>query len=92
MSNKAVKEKIQSTRLFSDAEKIALLVRWDELLEEEIQKLEKVIDVYDQRYSQLVAGLKHEVEESLGSLGPNDSQELEDAQTLIRAGLGTLSS
>lgn len=93
MSNNSLKGKIQSTRLFSDAEKIAILVRLEEFSEDEVKKFEGIIDVYDRKHSQLVARLKTEVETSLGSLDPDqDSQEVGDAQVLIRAGIHTLSS
>lgn len=88
-----LKTKIQQTRLLSDAQKIALLAQWEDLSEEEKQKLEKVINEYDQKYHQMVTKLKKEVDASLGVLENNeDTQELQDARELIRAGLNTLAS
>lgn len=51
MNLKGISQKIQHTRLFSDAQKVQLLAMLPEASEEDIAKLEQGIDAFDREYA-----------------------------------------
>lgn len=95
MTGNTVKKKIQKTRLFSDAEKIELLVRLDELTADDQRVLEETIDGFDATYVASVGALKDGVQHGLAALNQDLSEEekaqTKDAVMATQLGLGLLS-
>jgi len=68
MNLKQVRTKIQKTRLFSDFQKIELLVKLEEASEEDQKKLEAGIDVFNREYETRMAKRKEEMQALLGEM------------------------
>lgn len=94
MTDITVKKKIQHTRLFSDTEKIELLVRFDELSDSDRLALEEAIDGFDATYTTSVASLTHDIDRGIASLDQELSEQekaqIADAALVVKAGLGML--
>lgn len=94
MTGNTLKKKIQYTRLFSDVEKIELLVRLDELSGGDRNVLEETIDGFDAKYTASVGSLAHDIDKGLTSLDQSLSEEekaqIGDATLAVKAGLGML--
>lgn len=54
-------KKIQNTRLFSDAQKVKLLVILDDAGKEDVAKLEEGIDTFDREYAKVVVKRGQEI-------------------------------
>ncbi len=92
-----LKQKIQKTKLFADSEKIALLVKLDELSVEDKSELESVIDRYDAEYKASVTKLTDELAVGVDKLASqakteNQKQNVGDAAASVALGLGIVSS
>lgn len=89
-----LKRKIQHTRLFSDTEKIELLVLLDELSAEDRRALEETIDGFDAKYVSSAGALKDDVQKGLTALNHDLSEEekvqMEDAVMATQLGLWLL--
>lgn len=89
-----LKRKIQHTRLFSDTEKIELLVRLDELSAEDRRALEETIDGFDTNYAASVDALKDDVQKGFTALNQDVSEEekaqMKDAVMATQLGLWLL--
>ncbi len=68
MNLKQLRNKIQKTRLFSDPQKIDLLVKLEDASEADQQKLEAGIDVFDREYEKRMAKRKEEMQVLLGDM------------------------
>lgn len=68
-------KKIQNTRLFSEAQKVDLLVKLNEASAEDIRKLEAGIDVFDREYKEAIEKRSREILELLGELLKGKSSE-----------------
>jgi len=68
-------KKIQQTRLFSDAQKVDLLVKLNEASAEDVKKLEAGIDVFDREYKEAIDKRSKEILELLASLLKDMSAE-----------------
>lgn len=56
-----IKQKIKQTFLFTPAEKIEYLARFDELGEDVWKKVEAIIDEYDQEYTKATVASKRKI-------------------------------
>lgn len=94
MTDITVKKKIQHTRLFSDTEKIELLVRLDELSGSDLLATEEAIDGFDAKYTTSVYTLTDSIDKGITSLDHNLSEQekaqMADAALVVKAGLGIL--
>ncbi len=94
MTDIALKKKIQHTRLLSDAEKIELLVRFDELSYDDRKALEETIEGFDTQYAASSGVLKDEMQKGIAVLQEDVSEEekvqTEDAIAVTQLGLGLL--
>lgn len=63
-----LKLKIQNTKLFSSEQKIAILVRLDELSPDEKKQTENVIDDFDQSYRAKLRQFKSDVFDELENI------------------------
>ena len=70
-----IHKKIQQTRLFSDAQKVSLLVQLADASEEDRQKLEEGIDAFDREYKASMEKRGEEVLELLTTLMKNMSED-----------------
>lgn len=75
MNLKQLRIKIQKTRLFSDAQKVELLVKLEDASEEDQKKLEAGIDVFDREYSKRMAKRKKEMQALLGEMVERMTEE-----------------
>jgi len=94
MTGNTLKKKIQHTRLFSDVEKIELLVKLDELSDGDRNVLEETIDGFDAKYTASVGSLTDHINKGLTSLDQSLSEEekaqMEEATLAVKVGLGML--
>ncbi len=88
-------KKIQATKLFSDAQKVDLLVAVNEASAEDKQKLEEGIDAFDAAYATAVAKHSAQIQSLLGHVVKDMSEEAkvlnQDAIEEIKLGLAFLS-
>lgn len=96
MNLKQIRNKIQKTRLFSDPQKVELLVRLDDASEEDQKKLESGIDVFDHEYEKRMAKRKAEMQALLGEMVEDMTDEEaklnQKAIAEMVVGLGLLTS
>lgn len=94
MTDTTVKKKIQHTRLFSDTEKIELLVRLDKLPDSDRLALEEAIDGFDAKYTTSVHTLTDSIDKGITSLdrelSEQEKAQIADAALVVKAGLGML--
>ncbi|MEK7533520.1 MAG: hypothetical protein AAB542_03740 [Patescibacteria group bacterium] len=67
-SKQMIHKKIQQTRLFSDAQKVSLLVQLADASEEDKRKLEEGIDAFDREYKATMEKRGEEVLELLTTI------------------------
>ena len=96
MNLKQLRNKIQTTRLFSDPQKVELLVKLEDASEEDQKKLEAGIDVFDREYGKRMAKRKAEMQALLGEMVEDMTEEdaklNQEAISEIVVGLGLLTS
>ena len=96
MNLKQLRNKIQTTRLFSDPQKVELLVKLEDASEEDQAKLEAGIDVFDREYEKRMVKRKAEMQALLGDMVENMTEEEakanQDAIVEMVVGLGLLTS
>lgn len=96
MNLKQVRNKIAQTRLFSDAQKVELLVKLDDASETDQKKLEAGIDVFDREYEKRMAKRKAEMQALLGEMvdGMTDEEAKHNQEAIAEmvVGLGLLTS
>lgn len=68
ISKSMIHKKIQQTRLFSDAQKVSLLVQLTDASKEDKQKLEDGIDAFDREYKATMERRGEEVLELLTTI------------------------
>jgi len=87
-------KKIQATRLFSDGQKVDLLVAVNEASESDKKKLEEGIDEFDQAYAKAVAKHTAQIHSILGHAVKEMTEEEkklnQDAIDEIKLGLAFL--
>lgn len=67
-SKSMIHKKIQATRLFSDAQKVQLLVQLADASEEDKAKLEEGIDAFDREYKEAMGKRGEEILELLTTI------------------------
>ena len=67
-SKSMIHKKIQATRLFSDAQKVQLLVQLADASQEDKQKLEEGIDAFDREYTDTMGKRGEEILELLTTI------------------------
>lgn len=72
---KNLTKKIQDTKLFSDAQKVDLLVKLQDASEEDKMKLEAGIDIFDAEYAKAVAKHSAQIRSILGHAVKDMSEE-----------------
>lgn len=91
-----IRKKIHDTKLFTDAQKVELLVGLDEITASEKRQLEESIDTFDLEYRQAVDKHTQQVRSLLGHLTKHmtDEQKKKHQDTLdeIELGLSLLSA
>ncbi|MBD3363035.1 hypothetical protein GF362_04920 [Candidatus Dojkabacteria bacterium] len=88
MNKQNLKEKIQNTKLFSNNEKIRLLVKFDDLSKKELKNLNEVIDDFDASHTSLCKKFKVNMKEELEKIQKqNNLEEVKDAISKINNGL-----
>ncbi|MEK7577694.1 MAG: hypothetical protein AAB492_03730 [Patescibacteria group bacterium] len=96
MNLKQLRNTIQTTRLFSDAQKVDLLVKLDEASLEDQTKLEAGIDVFDREYEKRMAKRKEEMQALLGEMveGMTEEEATLNQQAIaeIVVGMGLLTT
>lgn len=80
-----IKEKIKNTKLFTNLEKIEILVNFEKLSSEAQQQLEKVIDEYDESLKEIKSQFKTEITEEINKIkqiqtDPNTTAALDKMQ------------
>lgn len=85
---------IASTRLFTDAQKVALLARLDELPEADKTILTQAIEEFDASYGQAFTKLKGTLEGELAGILSDDGDvpAVREAVERVRTGIKTLTS
>lgn len=74
-SKSMIHKKIQQTRLFSDAQKVSLLVRLADASEEDTRKLGEGIDAFDREYKASMEKRGEEILELITTLMKDMSEE-----------------
>jgi len=91
-----IRKKIQATRLFSDTQKIELLVKLAEASQEDKKKLEEGIDVFDATYGKAVEKHAQQVRSIIGhlrtELSPDERAQQEEVLDAIDLGFDILSA
>jgi len=94
MNLKQLRNTIQQTRLFSDTQKVELLVKLDDASEADQKKLEAGIDVFDHEYSKRMTKRKAEMQALLGEMVEDMTEEEaklnQDAIAEMVVGMGLL--
>lgn len=89
-------KKIQATRLFSDPQKVDLLVKLEDASEEDKKKLEAGIDAFDQAYAKAVVKHSAQIRSILGHAVkdmPEEEKKLnQDAIDELKLGLAFLAT
>lgn len=87
-------KKIQATRLFSDAQKVELLVLLWDASESDKKKLEAGIDAFDAKYAEAVATGTQKIKSVLGhalkDMDPEEKAENQEALDQLSLGLAFL--
>jgi hypothetical protein len=96
MNDSTIYKKIQQTKLFSDAQKVEVLVAVADASPEDIAKLEAGIDVFDEQYRNAIEKHVAQIQSLLGhtvkDMTPEEKKEQQAALRTIGTGLGLLSS
>ena len=91
---KSLTKKIQKTRLFSDAQKVELLVKLEEASEVDKKKLEAGIDTFDREYTLAMTKHKAQIQSILGhalkDMSEEEKKSNQDAIDEIKLGLAFL--
>jgi hypothetical protein len=94
MTSKWIHNKIQKTRLFSDAQKVELLVELEHASEADVQKLEAGIDAFDAAYAKAVAKHGAQIHSVLGhavkDMDEEEKKKNSEAIEEIKLGLAFL--
>lgn len=94
MTSKWIREKIKNTRLFSDAQKVELLVALDDASPAEVKKLEAGIDTFEREYAKTVKKHTAQIRSILGhavkGMSKEEKQMNQDAIDEIQIGLSLL--
>lgn len=89
-------KKIQGTRLFSDSQKVDLLVALEEASEADKQKLEAGIDAFDREYLRSVQKHSAQIQSIIGhavkDMTEDERKKNQDAIDEIKLGLAFLAS
>ena len=87
-------KKTQATRLFSDAQKVDLLVALPEASEEDKMKLEEGIDTFDREYKKAITKRSHEirslVSQAVNNMDDSDKAKSKDALDELELGFALL--
>lgn len=90
----SLSKKIQATRLFSDPQKVDLLVKLEDASLADKKKLEAGIDVFDREYAKTVAKHTAQIQSVLGhavkDMTEEEKKQNEDAIEQIKLGLAFL--
>jgi len=96
MSDLKINKKIQATKLFTDAQKVDILVALADASDEDKAKLEAGIDAFDQHYSSAIAKHAQQIRSILGhttkDMPPEEKKQYEEALRVVDVGLGILSA
>lgn len=87
--------KVKSTKLFTDAQKVDILVALPSSSPEDQKKLEAGIDLFDSAYTQLIDRYTAQIQSVLGHIEKDASSEDVDTQIAIeemKLGLDLLST
>lgn len=91
---KNLTKKIQKTRLFSDPQKIDLLVKLEDASAEDKRKLEAGIDTFDREYARAVTKHTAQIQSILGhavkDMSEEERRDNQDAIDEIKLGLAFL--
>lgn len=89
-------KKIQGTRLFSDSQKVDLLVALEEASEADKQKLEAGIDAFEREYERSVKQHSAQIQSIIGhavkDMTEDERKKNQDAMDEIKLGLAFLAS
>lgn len=87
-----IKQKIQSSHLLNDQQKINLLVEIDGCSEEEITKLEEILTRHEGEYQALLARYQEAVHKELAGIMSDDGNApaVREAVERIRMGVKTM--
>lgn len=93
---KSLTKKIQTTKLFSDAQKVALFAALDDASDADKQKLEEGIDAFDTSYAKAVSKHSATIRSVLGHIVKDMSEEEKSFNTeaidAVKLGLAYLAS
>ncbi len=96
MNDSKISKKIQATKLFSDAQKVDVLVALADASEADKAKLEAGIDAFDEQYEKTIAKHTQQIKSILGhalkDAMPEDKKAQEEALQVVTTGLGLLSA
>lgn len=96
MSDSKIHRKIQATKLFTDAQKVDILVTLAEASDEDKAKLEAGIDAFDQQYVSSIAKHAQQIRSVLGhatkDMSDEEKAQHEAALRTVDVGLGILSA
>ena len=90
----ALKHKIQHTTLFSDEDKVAILIAVDTYSADDIKALEGIIDEFDTKHQDAVSEYKKSVYGVLDTIvakaSPTDKKRFQNASSDVRTGVEAL--
>jgi len=96
MTSKWIAKKIRDTKLFSDSQKVDLLVALEEASEADKNKLEAGIDAFDREYARAVKKHSAQIQSIIGHAVKDMTEEErklnQDAIDEIKLGLAFLAS
>lgn len=96
MSDSRIHRKIQATKLFTDAQKVELLVLLADAGDDDKAKLEAGIDAFDTQYAAAITKHTQQIQSILGHVlkdaSPEEHKAQEEALQIINTGLGLLSA
>ncbi|MEK7544313.1 MAG: hypothetical protein AAB557_05560 [Patescibacteria group bacterium] len=89
-----IKQKIQSSHLLSDQQKINLLVEIDGCSEQELAKLEEVLTRHEEAYQTLLVTYQEAVNKELAGIlsDDGDTPAVREAVEQVRRGMNTLTN
>lgn len=89
-----LKQKIQSTILFDEEDKIAILVAIDTYSTDDIKALEGILDEFDSKHQEAISEYKKSVYDVLDTIvtkaNPRDKKKFLTAASSIRTGMDAL--
>lgn len=89
-----LKQKIKDTVLFSDEDKIVILIAVDRYSAEDIKALEAIIDEFDDKHQEAISEYKKSVygvlDDIVQKAKPQDKKRFQDASSTIRSGVDML--